>query len=139
MWEIRFNPWSGRSLDKEMATHASILAWKVPWTEGPGRLESCGCKDPDKNEWLSKHAWTLWEKNNHILFNILLSRLIQIQHFVTLAFSLPTCIYYYYNSTKRVFPCFPPLYICMSSFWLKKTLPYNINLIIGEFDNMSIK
>ena len=27
---------------KEMATHSSILAWKVPWTEEPGRLQSMG-------------------------------------------------------------------------------------------------
>ena len=27
-------------LEKEMATHSSILAWKIPWTEKPGRLES---------------------------------------------------------------------------------------------------
>ena len=27
-------------LEKEMATHSSILAWKVPWTEEPGRLQS---------------------------------------------------------------------------------------------------
>ena len=27
-------------LEKEMATHSSILAWEVPWTEGPGRLLS---------------------------------------------------------------------------------------------------
>ena len=27
-------------LEKEMATHSSILAWKTPWTEGPGRLQS---------------------------------------------------------------------------------------------------
>ena len=27
-------------LDKEMATHSSILAWKIPWTEKPGRLVS---------------------------------------------------------------------------------------------------
>jgi len=26
------------SLEKEMATHSSILAWKIPWTEKPGRL-----------------------------------------------------------------------------------------------------
>ena len=26
-------------LEKEMATHSSILAWKVPWTEEPGRLQ----------------------------------------------------------------------------------------------------
>ena len=25
-------------LEKEMATHSSILAWKIPWTEDPGRL-----------------------------------------------------------------------------------------------------
>ena len=29
-------------LDKEMATHSSILAWKIPWTEEPGRLQSMG-------------------------------------------------------------------------------------------------
>ena len=28
------------SLEKEMATHSSILAWKIPWTEDPGRLQS---------------------------------------------------------------------------------------------------
>ena len=26
------------TLEKEMATHSSILAWEIPWTEGPGRL-----------------------------------------------------------------------------------------------------
>ena len=30
-------------LEKEMATHSSILAWKIPWTEGPGWLQS---RDP---------------------------------------------------------------------------------------------
>ena len=29
-------------LEKEMATHSSILAWKIPWTEGPGTLLSMG-------------------------------------------------------------------------------------------------
>ena len=27
-------------LEEEMATHSSILAWKIPWTEEPGRLQS---------------------------------------------------------------------------------------------------
>ena len=31
-------PGLGRSLEKEMATHSSILAWEIPWTEEPGRL-----------------------------------------------------------------------------------------------------
>ena len=29
-------------LEEEMATHSSILAWEIPWTEEPGRLQSTG-------------------------------------------------------------------------------------------------
>ena len=29
-------------LEKEMATHSSILAWRIPWTEDPGGLQSMG-------------------------------------------------------------------------------------------------
>ena len=29
-------------LEKEMATHSSILAWRIPWREEPGRLQSIG-------------------------------------------------------------------------------------------------
>ena len=35
-------PGSGRSLEKGMATHSSILAWRIPWTEQPGGLQSIG-------------------------------------------------------------------------------------------------
>ena len=31
-------------LEKEMAIHSSILVWKIPWTEEPGRLQSMGSK-----------------------------------------------------------------------------------------------
>ena len=34
----RFDPWLG----KARATHSNILAWKIPWTEEPGRLQSIG-------------------------------------------------------------------------------------------------
>ena len=37
-------------LEKEMATHSSILAWKIPWTEEPGRLQSMGRKESDMTE-----------------------------------------------------------------------------------------
>ena len=30
------------ALEEEMATHSSILAWRIPWTEKPGRLQSMG-------------------------------------------------------------------------------------------------
>ena len=32
----------GRCLEEDMATHSSILAWKIQWTEEPGRLQSIG-------------------------------------------------------------------------------------------------
>jgi len=35
-------PELGRPLEKEMATHSSILAWRIPWTEEPGGLQSMG-------------------------------------------------------------------------------------------------
>ena len=35
-------PGLGRSLEKETATHSSTLAWKIPWTEKAGRLQSMG-------------------------------------------------------------------------------------------------
>ena len=35
-------PGSGRSLEMEMAMHSSTLAWKMPWTDEPGRLQSMG-------------------------------------------------------------------------------------------------
>ena len=34
-------------LEKEMATHSSILAWKSPWTEEPGKLQSVGLQESD--------------------------------------------------------------------------------------------
>ena len=35
------------SLEKEMATHSRTLAWRIPWTEEPGRLQSLGSQESD--------------------------------------------------------------------------------------------
>ena len=37
-------------LEKEMATHCSILAWRIPWTEEPGGLQSMGWQESDTTE-----------------------------------------------------------------------------------------
>ena len=42
-------------LEKEMATHSSILAWRIPWTEEPGELQSTGYKESDTTEQLTAH------------------------------------------------------------------------------------
>ena len=39
--QVQFLGWED-PLDKEIATHSSILAWKVPWMEKPGGLQSMG-------------------------------------------------------------------------------------------------
>ena len=43
---VRFLGWED-SLEKEMATHSSILAWRIPWTEEPGGLQSMGSQESD--------------------------------------------------------------------------------------------
>ena len=40
--DVGSTPGLGRYLEKEMATHSSILAWEIPWTEEPGGLQSMG-------------------------------------------------------------------------------------------------
>ena len=43
MWETQVQSMGQEdSLEKEMATHSSTIAWKIPWTEKPGRLQSMG-------------------------------------------------------------------------------------------------
>ena len=44
-------------LEKEMATHSSTLAWKIPWTEEPGRLQSWDRKELDTTERLHTHTY----------------------------------------------------------------------------------
>ena len=54
-------------LEKEMATHSSILAWKIPWIEEPGGLQSMGLKRIGHN-WMIKHT----EMNIKYKYNIYL-------------------------------------------------------------------
>ena len=43
MWETQVQSLGQEDpLEKEMATHSSILVWRIPWTEEPGRLQSTG-------------------------------------------------------------------------------------------------
>ena len=42
-------------LEKEMVTHSSILAWRIPWTEEPGRLQSIGSKRVG-HDWVTSHS-----------------------------------------------------------------------------------
>ena len=74
---VRFLGWED-PLEKEMATHSSILAWKIPWTEEPDRLySSWDRKDLDMTErlhftfrWLSgKESACQYRRHRRLQFN----------------------------------------------------------------------
>ena len=56
-------------LEEGMATHSSILAWRIPWTEEPGRLQSKGLPRVGHDWRLSKHA--LYSTENYIRYPVL--------------------------------------------------------------------
>ena len=57
-------PGLGRCLEEELATRSSILAWEIPWTEEPGRLQSMQSQRVG-HDWACMHACTYTQ---HILF-----------------------------------------------------------------------
>ena len=50
-------PGSGRFPERGMATHLSILVWKIPWTEEPGRLQYTGLQSQTQLKHLNMHAY----------------------------------------------------------------------------------
>ena len=50
--QIYFLGWED-PLEKRMATHSSILAWRIPWTEESGGLQCMGSEELDTTEWLT--------------------------------------------------------------------------------------
>ena len=56
---VRFLGWED-PLEKEMAIHSSTIAWKIPWTEEPGRLQSMGTrKESGTTERLHVHIHSI--------------------------------------------------------------------------------
>ena len=59
-------------LEKEMATGSSILAWKIPWTEEPDRLQSvCGVT----KSWTQPSDFTLLSHTSKVMLKIIQARL----------------------------------------------------------------
>ena len=44
--QVRFLVWED-PLEKEIASHSNVLAWRIPWMEEPGRLQSMGSQELD--------------------------------------------------------------------------------------------
>ena len=57
MWDTRVQSLSQDDpLQKEMATHSSILAWRIPWTEKPGGLQSTELQRV-RHDWVTNATW----------------------------------------------------------------------------------
>ena len=60
MWETRVQSLGQEDpLEKEMATHSSILAWKIPWMKDPGRLQSIGLQKVGHN-WVTSLTHSIY-------------------------------------------------------------------------------
>ena len=57
-------------LEEEMATHSSILAWKIPWTERPGGLRSIWSQGVE-HDWVTEHILTIYLKKKEIYWESL--------------------------------------------------------------------
>ena len=65
-----------------MATHSSTLAWRIPWTEEPGRLQSMGSQESDTTEQLNHrhHGDSLYFLNNFSLTLKLLQHIFSLKN-----------------------------------------------------------
>ena len=53
-------------MEKEMATHSSILAWRIPWTEEPGRLRAMGSQESNTTWRLKHHHQMCLERGEYL-------------------------------------------------------------------------
>ena len=59
-------------LEKEMVTHSSILAWRIPWTEEPSRLQSMGSQRVGHDWATSLHFWNILKTPYRIAIKIII-------------------------------------------------------------------
>ena len=79
-------------LEKEMATHSSALAWKIPWTEKPGRLQFMGSQrvGHDGATSLSLYTFTFWKwKSLSLVWLFTISWTVACQAPLSMGFSRP--------------------------------------------------
>jgi len=61
---------STHPLKNRMATHSRILAWRIPWTEEPGELQSMGSQELDMTERLTFSLFLIYVHNIHTYTDI---------------------------------------------------------------------
>ena len=98
-----------RDMEKEMATHSSTLAWKIRWTEKPGRLQSMGSQRV-RHDWATSLTHSVNDKKN---FKSTTTNVVKVLRFKTLV--EPGSLRY--KSWFCHFPQVLPLPFLTSLFW----------------------
>ena len=107
-------------LEKEMATHSSILAWRISWTEEPGGLQSTGSQSRTQQSYFTftvilVHVLQIFKKSNYYTQSVqhsdkLVLFLIEQAYFYCSKYVTHLVIYIFQcYSLKSSHPCLPPL------------------------------
>ena len=111
-------------LEKKMVTHSSILAWRIPWTEEPGGLQSLGSQRVG-HDWATKHS--TFRRAFNILEIVVVSLMLHISRSITGCLSTS-----YYFSEKEVQCIQKHMKNCsttQSVVWSKPP-PYDVVIVI---------
>ena len=110
-------------LEKEMATHSSILAWRLPWTEEPSRLKSMGSQRAG-HDWATTTNLLIldsFERNYHLILKCMATHLIGSSWLVCLSILMDVSFLYPLNNIFDTDPfcCFDLEfdYFCLNSIY----------------------
>ena len=129
-------------LEEKMASHSSILDWKIPWVEEPGGLPSMGHKELDMTELLSTQA--------QIMFLVDWAFLEQTKLAFHKLIFLSSCLLLWYSPTKISLDCFSDLtsnytstkclcWVTLDKIQSSLTLPYLLLVILlTSFNSQSL-
>ena len=74
MWETQVVSLGWEALlEKDMATHSSIFAQRIPWTEEPGGLQSMGSKRAAGHDWVSNANTTIFQSRQEIYWGCIIN------------------------------------------------------------------
>ena len=108
-------------LEKEMATHSNILAWEIPGTEDPGRLQSMGFQRVRQNL-VTKQLTICYRNDIHIIFVFTVPHFLKnLFYFLPIQYCIGFAIYQNESATGiHVFPILnpPPSSLTIPSLWV---------------------
>ena len=91
-------------LEKEMAIHSSTIAWKIPWTEEPSRLQSMGSQRVE-HDWVTSLSLSLYLYDLYKLVSLLVEKPVLV--------CVQTCLPYIDCIKTLLQCCLPPVYLLL--------------------------